>query len=87
MGDKKINFIDCYKDFIFTESDQQFFEEKGYSEPIRCKDYRGKKKAQQRTSGFNYLIRVLPTYERFLFCNQYGGICHHDEWNIQWNIG
>ncbi len=37
--DKKIKCIDCHKDFIFTESEQQFFEEKGYSEPIRCKDF------------------------------------------------
>ena len=47
MGDKKINCIGCYNDFIFTESEQQFFEEKGYSEPIRCKDCRSKKKAQR----------------------------------------
>ena len=52
MGDKKINCIDCYKDFIFTESDQQFFEDKGYSEPIRFKYCRSKKKAQKRPSGF-----------------------------------
>jgi len=44
--------IDCNKDFIFTEGEQQFFEEKGYSEPIRCKDCRNKRKAEKRTSGF-----------------------------------
>jgi DNA-directed RNA polymerase subunit RPC12/RpoP len=52
MGDKKIKCIDCYKDFIFTENEQQFFEDKGYSEPIRCKDCRSKKKTQKRPSGF-----------------------------------
>jgi hypothetical protein len=27
MGDKKIICIDCNKDFVFTEGEQQFFEE------------------------------------------------------------
>jgi DNA-directed RNA polymerase subunit RPC12/RpoP len=52
MGDKKIKCIDCHKDFIFTEGEQQFFEEKGYSEPIRCKDCRSKRKSEKRTGGF-----------------------------------
>ncbi|VVB91128.1 putative zinc-ribbon domain protein [uncultured archaeon] len=52
MVDKKIKCIDCHKDFIFTEGEQQFFEEKGYSEPIRCKDCRSKRKSEKSTSGF-----------------------------------
>ncbi len=52
MEDKKIKCIDCNKDFIFTAGEQEFFEEKGYSEPIRCKDCRIKKKAEKKTSGF-----------------------------------
>lgn len=52
MGDKKILCKDCNKDFVFTEGEQQFFEEKGYSEPIRCKDCRSKRKGEKRTSGF-----------------------------------
>ncbi len=52
MGDKKIYCIDCNKDFIFTEGEQEFYEEKGYSDPIRCKDCRSKRKAEKRTSDF-----------------------------------
>ncbi len=52
MGDKTIKCIDCHKDFIFTAGEQEFFEEKGYSEPVRCKDCRSKRKAEKRTSGF-----------------------------------
>jgi len=51
MQDKKIKCIDCNKDFIFSAGEQEFFEEKGYSEPIRCKDCRNKIK-DKRTSGF-----------------------------------
>jgi len=49
MADKKIKCIDCFKDFIFTAGEQEFFEERGYSEPIRCKECRSKKKADKRT--------------------------------------
>ena len=51
MEDKKLYCIDCNKVFIFTAEERQFFEEKGYSEPIRCKDCRGKRKAGINTSG------------------------------------
>lgn len=51
MGDKKILCIDCNKDFVFTEGEQQFFEEKGYTEPIRCKDCRRKRKAGKLVKG------------------------------------
>ena len=40
--------IDCNKDFIFTEGEQQFFEEKGYSEPIRCKELPEQKKGRKK---------------------------------------
>ncbi|MDO8727951.1 MAG: zinc-ribbon domain-containing protein [Candidatus Methanoperedens sp.] len=53
MEDKKIKCIDCHKDFVFTAGEQEFFDERGYSTPIRCKDCRSKKKAQKRTSGFS----------------------------------
>jgi DNA-directed RNA polymerase subunit RPC12/RpoP len=52
MEDKKIKCIDCHKDFIFTAGEQEFFEERGYSTPIRCKDCRNKRKAEKRTSSF-----------------------------------
>jgi len=52
MDDKKIKCIDCHKDFIFTAGEQEFFEERGYSTPIRCKDCRIKRKAEKRSSDF-----------------------------------
>ncbi len=52
MEDKKIKCIDCHKDFIFTAGEQEFFEEKGYSAPLRCKDCRSKRKAEKRSGGF-----------------------------------
>ncbi|MDO8726067.1 MAG: zinc-ribbon domain containing protein [Candidatus Methanoperedens sp.] len=49
MKDKNIKCIDCHKDFIFTASEHQFYEEKGYDAPKRCNDCRSKRKAEQRT--------------------------------------
>lgn len=36
---------DCRGYFTFTESDKRFYEEKGFSKPLRCKPCRVKKKA------------------------------------------
>lgn len=38
--DKKIECIDCHRDFIFTAGEQQFYEDKGFKEPKRCKKCR-----------------------------------------------
>lgn len=45
-NDLTIKCIDCSRDFYFTERDQNFFKEKGFSNPKRCKNCRNKKKAQ-----------------------------------------
>jgi uncharacterized Zn finger protein len=47
MADQVIPCKDCGADFVFTESDQEFFKEKAYSPPKRCKACRQAKKAQQ----------------------------------------
>jgi DNA-directed RNA polymerase subunit RPC12/RpoP len=51
MEDKKIKCLDCKKDFIFSAGERKFFEEKGYSEPIRCNNCRSKRK-DKISSGF-----------------------------------
>lgn len=41
---KTLKCVDCGKDFDFSERDQKFFQEKGFSEPKRCKPCRDIKK-------------------------------------------
>jgi len=56
MADKTIICKDCSEDFIFTEGEQEFFQEKGFTnEPVRCPDCRKKRKAQknQDRGGYN----------------------------------
>lgn len=49
MEDKKIVCKDCGKEFTFSVSEQEFFSEKGFSDPIRCKTCREAKKARNNT--------------------------------------
>jgi hypothetical protein len=45
MPDKTLICKDCGKEFIFTEGEQKFYEEKGFTnEPTRCKECRAAKK-------------------------------------------
>ena len=54
MADKKLSCRDCGADFYFTEGEQRFYAEKGFTnEPSRCPECRKAKKAQQRDSGYN----------------------------------
>ena len=53
MADKTITCKDCNSEFIFNESEQAFYKEKGFeNEPQRCPDCRAARK-QQRNSGGN----------------------------------
>ncbi|MCL2332130.1 MAG: zinc-ribbon domain containing protein [Actinomycetia bacterium] len=42
--DKTLVCKDCGEEFVFTASEQDFFEEKGFTEPQRCKACRDKRK-------------------------------------------
>ena len=49
MSDKTIVCRDCNADFLFTESEQNFYKEKGFdNEPQRCPDCRAARKQNQR---------------------------------------
>ena len=44
--DKTLKCKDCGADFVFTAGEQEFYEEKGFAAPIRCKECRDAKKAR-----------------------------------------
>lgn len=56
MSDKTIACKDCGATFVFTESEQAFYQEKGYTnEPQRCPDCRAaRKNARGNDRGGNY---------------------------------
>ena len=47
MDAKKIVCQDCGKEFEFTVREQEFYQEKGFSEPKRCKECREKRKQER----------------------------------------
>ena len=50
MPDKTLTCKDCNADFVFTEGEQAFYQEKGFeNEPQRCPSCRQAKKQQRRS--------------------------------------
>jgi CxxC-x17-CxxC domain-containing protein len=54
MGDKTLTCRDCGASFLFTESEQQFYASKGFTnEPSRCPDCRASRKASGGGGGYS----------------------------------
>lgn len=53
MQDKTIKCRDCGQEFVFTTGEQEFFAQKGFSEPIRCSTCRAARKSSRGESGFS----------------------------------
>ena len=47
VGDRMIRCVDCGRDFDFGDKDQEFYRERGFSPPKRCKECRQAKKGQR----------------------------------------
>ncbi|MCK5660403.1 MAG: zinc-ribbon domain-containing protein [Methanosarcinales archaeon] len=52
MEDETLSCSDCNEDFIFTVGEQEFFQERNFDAPRRCKECRDKRKAERNNSGF-----------------------------------
>ena len=67
-GDMQITCSDCGQEFTFSAADQQFFQERGYSTPKRCKPCRKAKKDDQGGSGH----RSAPSQGTPVICSGCG---------------
>jgi DNA-directed RNA polymerase subunit RPC12/RpoP len=47
MADMELTCKDCGNTFIFTEGEQEFYAQKGFSNPVRCPECRQKRKANK----------------------------------------
>jgi len=47
MSDKQIQCADCQRTFTLTDGEQQFYQERGMTEPKRCKECRQARKEQR----------------------------------------
>jgi len=51
MADKTIVCKDCGKEFVFTEGEQEFYKEKGFTnDPVRCPECRKANKARRNAN-------------------------------------
>jgi CxxC-x17-CxxC domain-containing protein len=50
MADQVITCADCGQDFVFTESEQAFYADRGFTTPRRCAACRAAKKAARGDS-------------------------------------
>jgi CxxC-x17-CxxC domain-containing protein len=53
MSDRTLTCRDCGKEFAFTAGEQDFYQQRGFSEPQRCPECRAARKTQ-RGSGDSY---------------------------------
>lgn len=44
--DRTLTCADCGQEFVFTASEQQFYADRGFSDPRRCRSCRAQRKAQ-----------------------------------------
>lgn len=51
MPDQTLTCSDCNTQYTFTEGEQAFFQEKGFTPPTRCPDCRRRRKAEKMNSG------------------------------------
>lgn len=54
MEDKKIICKDCGQEFTFTAGEQEFYKEKGFYEPVRCKSCRKARKLEGSKTDIEY---------------------------------
>ncbi len=53
-SDRTITCADCGQEFVFSASEQQFYADRGFSEPRRCPSCRQARKAARGTGGGDY---------------------------------
>jgi hypothetical protein len=51
MPDKTITCTECGNEFNFSAEEQDFYNERGFQEPKRCKDCRERRKRQRSDQG------------------------------------
>jgi len=50
-NDKNLSCADCGQEFVFTGSEQDFYSQRGFTEPRRCPSCRASRKAARNTDG------------------------------------
>lgn len=77
--DKTLVCRDCNDEFIFTGGEQEFYQDKGFTEPKTCKICRGKNNARKEDRprftatcagcGEEAILPFKPSGERPVYCS------------------
>lgn len=51
LQDQNIQCKDCGTDFVWTAEEQEFYQQKGFNAPLRCKNCRAKARAAHNGGG------------------------------------
>ena len=79
-NDKTLTCADCGQQFVFTASEQDFYAQRGFTEPRRCQSCRASRKAARGStgggagaysSGWLQLRRRLQQRGRWLRCRRW----------------
>lgn len=54
MSERTLTCRDCGQEFVFTTGEQEFYQQRGFSDPQRCPTCRQSRKAQRTQSGGGY---------------------------------
>jgi CxxC-x17-CxxC domain-containing protein len=54
MSDRTLTCRDCGQEFTFTAGEQDFYTQRGFSDPQRCPNCRSQRKAQRNSGGNSY---------------------------------
>jgi CxxC-x17-CxxC domain-containing protein len=54
MSDRTLTCRDCGQEFTFTAGEQDFYTQRGFSDPQRCPDCRAQRKTQRNAGGNSY---------------------------------
>lgn len=73
MADKTLSCRDCGTQFVFTEGEQEFYSQRGYTEPVRCPDCRAAKKAARSGGGYGDSSYGDSSYGSSRGGSSYGG--------------
>jgi CxxC-x17-CxxC domain-containing protein len=71
--DKTLTCADCGQQFVFTASEQDFYAQRGFSEPRRCASCRAARKAARGNGGGGYGASSAGGYGSYSSGGGYGG--------------
>jgi CxxC-x17-CxxC domain-containing protein len=53
MSDRTLTCRDCGQEFVFTSGEQDFYTQRGFSDPQRCPECRAQRKTQRNQGGYS----------------------------------